>query len=95
MGDHSGGALWVADTFLEVDGVTRGGGGEAVLDCKGRWALFNGNAEHMTQPFGPRKDAPLEKCQRVSIRATQGRRIVPGRFRGSEVARWVRLAANR
>ena len=38
----------------EADGVTpvvRGGGGEAVLECKGAWQLFNGNAEHYTKPY--------------------------------------------
>ena len=58
LGDHSGGGLWVADTFVEKateDGgtVLRGGGGEAVVACHRKWSLFDGNSEHMTLPFGP------------------------------------------
>ena len=59
IGAHVGGGLWTADRFVhgvdEADGVTpvvRGGGGEAVLECKGAWQLFNGNAEHETRPYG-------------------------------------------
>lgn len=58
LGEHAGGGLWVADTFVEKvaeDGgtVLRGGGGEATLDCHRKWTLFDGNAEHMTLPFSP------------------------------------------
>jgi len=57
IGDHAGGQLWTADKFLveqdENTGetVVKGGGGEAVLDCKNSWQLFNGNAEHYTKPY--------------------------------------------
>ena len=67
IGKHGGGALWVADRFVVdgVDGkatamtatqstkgcIVRGGGGEGTLTCRNHWALFNGNAEHETQPY--------------------------------------------
>ncbi|KAJ1460972.1 hypothetical protein M885DRAFT_612143 [Pelagophyceae sp. CCMP2097] len=65
LGNHAGGALWVADTFVEIDGVMRGGGGPAIVDCRGEWKLFNGNAEHETQPFHPGQRAG--RTQRISI----------------------------
>lgn len=59
LGDHSGGALWVADKYIVEDCVDpatglrmiRGGGGEGTLDAKGDWQLFNGNEEHYTTTF--------------------------------------------
>ena len=38
LGDHAGGELWVADTFVEKENdkgekVLRGGGGESVINC--------------------------------------------------------------
>ncbi|KAH8069464.1 hydrolase [Aureococcus anophagefferens] len=37
LGDHTGGELWTGD--------------RGVLDCHGCWKLFDGNTEHMTQPY--------------------------------------------
>mmetsp|Transcript_25863 Transcript_25863/g.83755 ORF Transcript_25863/g.83755 Transcript_25863/m.83755 type:complete len:540 (+) Transcript_25863:126-1745(+) len=52
LGEHTGGKLWVADTFVAGDdGVLRGGGGETTVDCHRGWRLFNGNATHYTLPF--------------------------------------------
>ena len=57
--------MWTADKYIHStdpkDGsaVVKGGGGEAILDCRGGWHLFNGNVEHETQPVKPlpgRKD---------------------------------------
>jgi hypothetical protein len=31
--------------------MVRSGGGEALLNCRNQWALFNGNMEHETQPI--------------------------------------------
>jgi hypothetical protein len=31
--------------------VMQGGGGPGLLNCRDRWHLFNGNAEHETRPF--------------------------------------------
>jgi len=59
IGEHAGGGLWTADKYIQSqdpkDGslVVKGGGGEAVLDCRDSWSLFNGNAEHETQPVRP------------------------------------------
>jgi hypothetical protein len=39
LGSHSGGQLWTAD--------------QGVIDCRGRWRLFDGNKEHATEPFAP------------------------------------------
>jgi hypothetical protein len=69
LGDHAGGELWVADTFVEKETdkgtVLRGGGGESVVKCHRAWKLFDGNSEHYTMPFraSEGKAAPL----RVSI----------------------------
>jgi hypothetical protein len=73
IGHHTGGELWVADTYLQCkdedaqakDGIQRlkGGGGPALLACNGgRWTLFNGNAEHETRPFAAsRPDKPKSR----------------------------------
>ena len=59
LGEHEGGGLWTADQYIQStdpkDGslVVKGGGGEAVLDCRNSWKLFNGNAEHETQAVKP------------------------------------------
>lgn len=37
LGDHEGGELWTSD--------------RGVIDCRGRWRLFDGNKEHETRPF--------------------------------------------
>ena len=70
LGDHAGGELWVADTFVEKENdkgekVLRGGGGESVIKCHRAWKLFDGNSEHYTMPFraSPGKAAPT----RISI----------------------------
>ena len=70
LGDHAGGELWVADTFVEKENdkgekVLRGGGGESVIKCHRAWKLFDGNSEHYTMPFraAPGKAAPT----RISI----------------------------
>ena len=70
LGDHAGGELWVADTFVEKandkgEKVLRGGGGESVIKCHRAWKLFDGNSEHYTMPFraSPGKAAPT----RISI----------------------------
>ena len=70
LGDHAGGELWVADTFVEKandkgETVLRGGGGESVIKCHRAWKLFDGNSEHYTMPFraSPGKAAPT----RISI----------------------------
>lgn len=69
LGDHAGGELWVADTFVEKETdkgtLLRGGGGESVVKCHRAWKLFDGNSEHYTMPFraSEGKAAPL----RVSI----------------------------
>lgn len=57
LGRHTGGELWVADTFVkDHDGLMRGGGGEAILNPRRQWLLFNGCAEHETRPFsGPKR----------------------------------------
>ena len=45
LGQHEGGGLWTADKYLHStdpkDGsvVVRGGGGESVLDCRGKWCV--------------------------------------------------------
>ncbi|KAJ8614540.1 hypothetical protein CTAYLR_000843 [Chrysophaeum taylorii] len=41
LGDHEGGALWTSDRGL--------------IDCKGRWASFDGNTEHETKPYEGRE----------------------------------------
>ena len=59
IGPHSGGGLWTADQYVHsvdaTDGsaVVKSGGGPTVLDAKGEWRLFNGNAEHATEDVGP------------------------------------------
>jgi hypothetical protein len=59
LGPHAGGGLWTADQYVHsvdaADGsaVVKSGGGPAVLDAKGAWCLFNGNAEHATEPVAP------------------------------------------
>jgi hypothetical protein len=61
IGEHEGGQLWVADTYVsEVseDGKSdrmRGGGGQGILDCHNKWVLFDGTVEHETQPVTPVK----------------------------------------
>jgi len=70
LGEHEGGELWVADTFVEKatdDGgtVLRGGGGESVVNCHRKWSLFDGNSEHYTMPYRPREGAA--KATRISI----------------------------
>jgi hypothetical protein len=83
LGDHSGGQLWTADAYrADPTAVGQGGssekasqvlqgGGEATLDCRGQWSLFNGNAFHETQPYGPPKDAGGEPtgapAKRISV----------------------------
>lgn len=59
IGDHTGGALWIADKYVfddQVDPTTglkmiRGGGGSGELDARSDWVLFNGNEEHYTMPY--------------------------------------------
>jgi len=59
IGPHAGGGLWTADQYVHsvdaTDGsaVVKSGGGPTVLDAKGEWKLFNGNAEHATEDVGP------------------------------------------
>lgn len=67
MGTHQGGALWVADTFIEKDGMMRGGGGEAIVECRGKWSLFNGNAEHATKPFKALQGKPLKRISLIAF----------------------------
>ena len=72
LGDHEGGGLWVADTFVEKatdDGgtVLRGGGGEAVVECHRRWSLFDGNSEHMTLPFSPAANGGMTRVSVVAF----------------------------
>jgi hypothetical protein len=72
IGDHLGGELWTGDQYIvEKDGgevSIRGGGGPAKLDCKhGEWKLFNGNAEHETQPFSETKKGVKQRISFIAF----------------------------
>jgi hypothetical protein len=72
VGEHAGGKLWVADTYVESASeeegskavILRGGGGEGLVDCHRNWQLFNGNAEHETRPFHA---TATGACLRISM----------------------------
>ena len=59
------GADYVRKTWDRMAASKQAEYGEAVLECKGAWQLFNGNAEHETQTF--RAVEGGAKLQRISI----------------------------
>jgi hypothetical protein len=82
IGEHCGGELWTGDKYIveHKDGKVSytGGGGPAQLDCKhGNWMLFNGCAEHETQPFSATKKGEKNRISFIAFSHQRYNQVAP------------------